>query len=97
MGRNRDPKNPKRRRRPISKENQNPSQSPASDRASQQASSPETIALNGQKQSSTQPVNNKQTQKTEDTENYNGLGRVTTNTPAFHYNPPRLAWIGMGC
>jgi hypothetical protein len=50
--------------------------------ASQQASQPQTIALNGQKQSSNEPVNNKQTQKTEDEEYYYGLGRVTTNTPA---------------
>jgi len=55
--------------------------------SSQQASQPQTSVVNGQKQSPNQPINNKQTQKTEDTENYNGLGRVTTNTPAFFRNP----------
>lgn len=67
----------------MSTENQNPSQPPASERASQQASQPQAIAFNGQKESSNQPVNNRRTQKTEDTEHYNGLGRVTTNTPAI--------------
>ncbi|MGB8779756.1 MAG: hypothetical protein WCD81_03805 [Candidatus Bathyarchaeia archaeon] len=72
----------------MSKESQNPSQPPASERVSQQASQPHAIALNGEKQSPNQPVNNKQTQKTEDKENYNGLGRVTTNTPALYTCTP---------
>jgi len=67
----------------MSKENQNPSQPPASERASQQATQPQTIALNGQKQSSNQSVNNRRTRKIEDKEHYYGLGRVTANTPAY--------------
>ncbi len=74
----------------MSKENQNPSQPLASERASQQASQPQIVAVNDQKQSSNEPVNNKQTQIAEDKENYYGLGRVTTNTPAFQWNPPAL-------
>jgi len=74
----------------MNEENQNPSQPPASERASQLSCQPQIIALNGQKQSSNEPVNNKQTQKTEDTQNYNGLGRVMANTPAFQSNPRAL-------
>lgn len=73
----------------MNEENKNPSQPPASERASQQASQPQTIAHNGQKQSSNEPVNNKQTQKIQDTEDYYGLGRVTANTPALFSQIPQ--------
>jgi len=50
----------------MNEKNEKLGQPPASDRASQQASQPQTIALNGQEQNSDRRVNEKQREKREE-------------------------------